>query len=203
MLRKLITTLFSAFLLAVSISPVKAESIENGSEYVEKFHMVVYASDSYKKYQDEIESIFVDKIVTTDQGIRCTMVFNLYSSDESSKQLVYVGDDNGTILLNTLDTYSNNYISSLNLLNNINSISNFSSRGAAYICFTKVCQSKSYQFGVQPACAQTVGLPCSDKNIYKKSISKIACRFSVWTICNLLTNYVCNSYYELQDVCTF
>ncbi len=201
MLRKIITTIIAVMITCISTVSINAEAIENGNEYSETFKNVVYNSESYNKYKDNIDSIYVDRTVMTDEGIRCTLVFLLSEENNTQKQLIYVGDGEGNILVNSLATISNNTFSIFNLKNNIRTTINNGNRGAAYICFTKVCQASAPSFGVNPACAQTVGLPCG--SLGKKPISKIACQASVWTLCNALINRVCVSWYEIQDVCTF
>lgn len=190
-------------LICISTYSIKAEYIENTIEYSNSFKTVVYSSDTYAKYKEDIESVYVNRTVSTDEGIRKTIVFDLHSKNGHRRQLIYVGDSSDSILLNTLVTYMGNAFTTTNLKNNIETIIHLGERGAAYICFTKVCQASRPGLAGNLACVQTVGLPCTNSSLSKKSISKIACQLSVWTMCNILINRICTSYYELQDVCTF
>lgn len=186
-----------------SISPIQAEMVKKENEYFNSFKNVVYNSNSYEKNKNSIESVFVERIVNTDEGIRSTIVFNLIPQNGHQRQLIYVGDSSNRILLNSLVTYFDDSYSTINLQNNVTTTVQLGERGAAYICFTKVCQAFRPSFASNPACAQTVGLGCSNSSLSKKSISKIACQLSVWTVCKVLINRACTSYYEIQDVCTF
>ncbi len=201
MLKKIITAIIAITIACISTVSINAENIENGNEYSETFKNSVYNSESYNKYKNDIESIYVDRTVMTDEGIRCTLVFLLSEQNNTQKQLIYVGDKDGNILMDSIATISDNSYSIFNLKNNIQTTVNTGNRGAAYICYTKVCKATAPLYGANPACSQTVGLPCGNPG--RKAISKLACKFSIWILCNSLINSICIDWYEIQDVCTF
>ncbi len=207
MLRKIIVTILAVTFTYISTLPINAETIENGNEFSDAFKNTVYNSESYNKYKDDIESIYVDRTVVTDEGIRCTIIFDIKTNNSIRQQLVFIGDDMCNILENSLVSYQNDNISVLNFRNNIRNTTYISDeRGAAYLCFTKVCQTKQHKLKANPACSQILGLPCNAVPpvfVYGVNISKAVCKLGVFAYCNYFINYYCTSFVEEQDVCTF
>ena len=90
MLKKSMLLLICCFTIIFTSFPVEAKKIQIDSSSSEKFKNNIYNSDSYAKYKDYIDSIYVDRVAKTDVGIRHTLVYTLISNDESQMQLTYL-----------------------------------------------------------------------------------------------------------------
>lgn len=205
MLKKSMLLLICCFTIIFTSFPVEAETIQIDSSSSEKFKNNIYNSDSYAKYKDYIDSVYVDRVAKTDVGIRHTLVYTLISNDESQMQLTYLGDENGNILENLLTISSDLDFSCINLKNNITTNINYGERGAAYICYKEVCS-----FYIDPptfhsndyGCSFFLGKSCDVLKLFGHPIAAILCKGGVWLACRISRDKVCAKFVEYQDVCT-
>ena len=193
-------------LICISTYSIKAEYIENTNTYTNSFKTVVYNSDTYAKYKDDIESIYVDRSVITDEGLRFTLSFLLHQNNGYSMQLTYVGDEYGNILENVLMVDNDNSLSLIDLKKNIKTSVNYKERGVAHICFKKVCSSYTHKLNAHkelPRCSSLVGQGCTDYSILGHPVAAIICKSGVWIACHYSIDKVCNNFTEYLDVCAF
>lgn len=199
-MKKLLVSLLALFMF-INTTPIFAQNTSNYNpvDISESFKESVYNSQYYIKYQDRIESQVVDKVVETEEGIRYTLSFQLVSEPDEYNNLVFVGDENGKIMMAALITQSSELITILSLIDEFTT--NISSRKPIELCDNYVCTKKGIKYVNNGACNAIVGSACNVLDITGNPIWKYICKGGVVIACGLQTN-ACLEYSYSSDVCT-
>lgn len=144
-----------------------------GGEFAQddNFIQKIYQSESYEKYKNEIDKIYINKVVQTSGGIRRTVGYKLLNKDNVTRYIMYIGNDQSEIIDSLLASDNGATLSILDFDSDLTNKITYNPSERAYICHKDVCTSTSYKVNwhLTAGCSTIVGSPCSSVSIKKKS----------------------------------
>lgn len=194
---------FYKIVLTISLVFTSFTNVAYANEEIteEVFKNVVESSIYFTSYKENIESLDVLRKADTEYGVRYTIQYTL-KSVEGDSTLVFVGDQDGTILEGLEIMAINEQLIVKDLIKDYSTT--IHTRGPVYKCIRYSCTQWETRLGYQPSpgCSGLVGAPCNVFSLFGHPIVAILCKAGVFVACNATIDKVCTNYYEEIDVCS-
>lgn len=201
-MKKIVIILMSTVFMFLNLNVFAEENYQSKDTTINllsHFNKNVYNSEYYFEYKDRVESINVNTMAETDEGIRYTISFKLSSEEEIETSLVFVGDENGEIILVDLILQTEDLFSIDSLMEGYSTT--ISTRKPIELCDNFVCTKTGVKYVHNGACSFIVGQACNGLSVIGNPIKKYLCKFGVVILCGLQTN-ACLEFTAYSDVCT-
>lgn len=186
----------------MAVLPVSAQ--EEKEVTLDEFVSYVESTEYYKEYENEIEEVYVTREAETEEGKRYTRIYLLKSDNDTVKQLSFVGNSYGEILVATLAKIDANKLAMINLQKertvNVN-LKRGPAREPVMLCGYNTCVQKITRDQTASMCSDMLGGACSIFKYRKNNASSFICKASVIIIYYALAKDTCIKYAEVIDIC--